>query len=129
MSQTAPEILAPLDISKSTEEQENFIDAAIDQLNLSGAPTITNMAGAVGSKTVTLTSKQRAAIRYVARVVYGSYNKNPKPTTSTVIGQLSLSQSDLFSNATVLAAIERAAAQLRDDGELPFVTFSEFPRT
>lgn len=128
MAQTAIQILKPLKLDVSIDtatDQEEMVDAAIDQLNLAGAPTIPNMAGTVGAKTVTLTSKQRGAVLFVARAVYASYNKNPEATSSDSTGQASLSQMDMMSNSNVLNAIQTAAKNLRDDGTLPFVIFNE----
>lgn len=128
MSQTALQILAPLKLavaSVTATEQETFIDSAIDELNLAGAPTITNMAGTAGAKTATLTSKQRAAILRIARAVYSSYFKNADGTLQVNVGNIGLTSQDMMSNPTVLSEIKYAAKCLRDDGELPYAIFSE----
>ena len=54
----------------SAAKTEALLDQAIDLLNLYANQTISNMAGAAGSKTVTLTSKQRGAVIEVAKAVY-----------------------------------------------------------
>jgi hypothetical protein len=111
--------------SVTATEQEGFIDAAIDELNLNGAPTIANMTGTAGSKTATLTSKQRAAILRIARAVYSSYYKNADGTLQVNVGNIGLTNQDMMSNPTVIETIKYAAKCLRDDGELPYVIFSE----
>jgi len=54
----------------SAIKTEALIDQAIDLLNLYANQSISNMAGTAGSKTVTLTSRQRAAVFEVAKAVY-----------------------------------------------------------
>jgi len=54
----------------SAIKTEALLDQAIDLLNLYANQTLSNMAGTAGSKTVTLTSKQRAAVFEVAKAVY-----------------------------------------------------------
>lgn len=49
---------------------EALLDQAIDLLNLYANQSISNMAGSGGSKTVTLTSKQRGAVFEVAKAIY-----------------------------------------------------------
>ncbi len=124
-SYTAPQILVTLNLNYSTTIQENLINDAIDMLNLYAPPTateISNLSGTAGSKTVTLTSKQKAAVLYVARVLYSSYIQNTSGNTSRSIANISLSQTDMLSNATVLAAIKDAAANLS-----PAETSAELP--
>lgn len=60
---------------------ENLLDWAIDTINLYGNVSITNMAGVAGSKTVTLTSKQRGAVFLMAKFLYPSY-RGPKDKVS-----------------------------------------------
>jgi hypothetical protein len=127
MAQTAPQILAVLNLSENATVQETIVDAAINKLNRYGAPTITNMAGTAGSKTVTLTSKQQDAVLDVARIIYANYYKNAEGTLNTTVGNLGISSQDMMSNATVLNAIKDIARCLRDDGELPYLIFNEVP--
>lgn len=127
MSQTAAQILTPLNLPSTflAATKEGLVDAAIDLLNLYKAPAITSMDGTAGAKTVTLTSRQRAAVLYVTRAIYASFYLNAGATNVSLSG-LSLSQVDLLSNATVIHAVEAMAAKLRDDGELPYLIFAEY---
>lgn len=127
MTQTAVQVLAVLNLPESATIQETLVDAAINKLNRYGAPTITNMAGTEGSKTVTLTSKQQDAVLDVARIIYSSYYENADGTLNTNVGGIGLSSQDMMSNPTVLQAIKDIARCLRDDGELPYLIFNEVP--
>lgn len=54
----------------SAAKTEALLDQAIDLLNLYANQSLSNMSGDAGSKTVTLTSKQRGAVLEVAKAVY-----------------------------------------------------------
>ena len=60
---------------------ENLLDWAIDTINLYGNTAISNMTGVAGSKTVTLTSRQRGAVFILAKFLYPSY-RGPKDKIS-----------------------------------------------
>jgi hypothetical protein len=123
---TAPQILAPLKLSISTADQEYIVEAIVDQLNLWGAPdvNITATVSTPGSMTWTLTSAEKAAVLFGARAIYASFYKNPEATQNTAINQISISQTDMMSNPTVLSTIKAAAEQLRQvavGDDLPIV--------
>ena len=101
-----------------TANAEVLIDAVIDELNLRGC-SLDNMAGSAGSKTITLTGAQRAGVRKIFRCIYASWNKNLIPVTTTGLGAISVSSSDLMSNPTVLAMIKEVAAQLQTSTTVP----------
>jgi hypothetical protein len=65
----------PMDLTTndiSEAETETLIDAAINHVNAIGNLSISNMSGAAGSMTVTLTSAQWGVVFYVARAMYYS---------------------------------------------------------
>lgn len=98
---------------------EYVIDLAIDLLNIYDAD-LDNMAGAAGSKTVTLTSKQRGAVFVVARAVYHSFYKT---IASVGVGGLTISVSDIMSNSVVMTVIQDVANRLCNDNytRIPFI--------
>jgi len=76
------------------------------------------MTGAEGSKTVTLTSKEKGAVFIAARAIkYGFYN----PIAGGAIEGLSVSVSDLVSNPQVMNTIKQAAARLQQKSGIPFI--------
>lgn len=89
---------------------ENLIDMAINMLNLYGDLSISAMSGSSGSKTVTLTSAEWAAVFLVCRALYYSGYKGPD---SASIAGLSYSPADLLSNPNVMVEVKHAASQLR----------------
>jgi len=90
---------------------ETLTDAVIDELNSNGCK-ISNMSGAAGSKTITLTSAQQGAIRKVFRCIYASWHQNPTNIPSSTMGGISSSTADLMSNPAILAMIKDTARQL-----------------
>jgi len=98
-------------------DAEYILDLAIDCLNLYGA-NISNMAGDTpGSKTVTLTSKEKAAVFIVARAIYYGFYR--EVTTASVAG-LAVGPADLMSNPQVLQIIREAAKRLEQHEGVPF---------
>ena len=105
---------------KPTDTQAEYIlDLAIDTLNLFGA-TLSNMTGETpGSKTVTLTSKQRGAVFHAARAIYYGFFKEIKVAST---GGVTVSVTDLVSNPEVVKTIKEAAKRLEaKDTGIPFV--------
>ena len=92
------------------ETLEDLIDASIDLLNLFGAD-LPNLAGAAGSKSVSLESREAGAVKLVARAVYHAFYKGID--TSSVHG-LSYSQTDLLGNAVVVQSVQTAARMLAE---------------
>lgn len=90
---------------------EKILDLAIDCLNLYGNLELSNLQGTAGSKTVSVESKQKAAIYLVARAVYYSFFKG---LTSAAIQGLNVSSPDLLSDPTVLESIREAAGNLQE---------------
>jgi len=89
---------------------ETILDLAVDTLNLFGAE-LSNMTGAEGSKTVTLTSKEKGAVFIAARAIkYGFYD----PIAGGAVESLSVSVSDLASNSVVMNTIKEAAQKLKE---------------
>jgi hypothetical protein len=91
---------------------EELTDAVIDELNLQGL-TLSNMAGSAGSKTITLTSNEKGAVRRIFRVIYASWYKNAAANNTASIGSVSISTGDLISQPQVIEMIERTAALLK----------------
>jgi len=93
----------------SAANTETLIDWAIDLLNLYGNVSISNMSGVAGSKTVTLTSKQRGAVFFVARSIYYAGYMDPRPMS---VGGESVLPIDLMMNPTFERMVKMAARQL-----------------
>jgi len=94
----------------SDEILEQIIDLAIDCLNLNGAD-LPNMSGTAGSKTVSLESKQKAAVFIAARAIYYSFYRGIELLS---MQNVSFSVPDLMSNSVVMGAIEKAAHKLAE---------------
>jgi hypothetical protein len=97
---------------------EDLTDAVVDELNLHGL-ALANMAGSAGSKTITLTSAEKAAIRRIFRCIYASWYKNAAATASTSIGNVSLASSDLISQPEVQKMITQTATLLKQRTQSP----------
>ena len=103
------------DPSLSATRAEYILDKAVELIVLFGEDiNISNMQGTVGSKSLTVNQKKKAAIEYAARAIYASYEKNAKNTPSGGVGQVTYSNLDLMSNPVVLGAIKEAAQKLRE---------------
>jgi hypothetical protein len=100
------------DATITDADTEDIFDAAIMFLSACGAKGLSKMAGAAGSKTVTLTVAQEGAVQFWARCIYGSYFKNA-PNSNVNAGSVSVNVVlDLMSNATTLSMGKFMARQL-----------------
>ena len=90
---------------------EYIIDLAISEINLHSDAGLGLMTGTGGSKTVSLESKEYAAVMEVARAIYYGFYK--KLETESV-GGITISSPDLKSNPSVQHAIKEAARQLAE---------------
>jgi len=97
------------DASISVQHAENILDLAIDTLNLYGAAAISNMSGAVGAKTVTLTSKQKGGVFHVARMIYYDFYKGVNHVSVTGI---TVTAAELLSNPAYVTTIKIVARRL-----------------
>jgi hypothetical protein len=88
---------------------ENLLDLAIDTINLYGNQSISNMTGAAGSKTASLTQREKSAVFILARALYHSFYRDTEPTT---VGGLSITPTEAYSNFNVQAVIKHVARQL-----------------
>jgi hypothetical protein len=104
-------VLNQSDTELSDADAEDIFDYAMDFLNIYGAG-ITKMSGSAGSKTVTLTSSQEAAVSFLGRAIFASYYKNASNSNANV-APLSVSYTDLMSNQTFLSTAKNLAGQLR----------------
>jgi hypothetical protein len=95
---------------------EPILIQTIDLIKLYGGEdvSINNLSGTIGSKTATVTEKQRGAIYMAARAIYASFYKNSATKTVSLSGINISSQVDLMSNPAVLASIKEAAELLRE---------------
>lgn len=107
----------------SDTDAEYILDMAIDLLNVYDVQ-LDNMAGLAGAKTVTLTSKQRGGVFLVARTIYYAMYKNVQ---AIGIGGLTVSASDLLSNATVVKTVKEVANRLCSDNytRIPFTVATD----
>lgn len=90
---------------------ESLVDAVIDELNLYGL-SLDNMAGVAGSKTITLASSEKAAVRRIFRVMYASWHKNAAANASVNVGAIGVTLPDLISRPEVQAMINQTASLL-----------------
>lgn len=90
-------------------ETEVLIDLAIDMMNLLADASITNMAGVAGAKTLTLTSRENAAVMIVTRALYYSFFKDIE---TSAVGGVSVSPTDVLANPTAVQLIKLAAKKL-----------------
>lgn len=91
---------------------EKILDMAIDCLNLYGQLDMSNMAGVAGSKTLNLTSQQKAALFLVARAIYYGFYLD---LSSGTIGGLNVTNpSDLMANSVVYDSLREAARLLQE---------------
>jgi hypothetical protein len=97
--------------SLSHTQVEQIIDQAIDMLNTFNA-NVPNMTGTVGSKSVSLTSKQKGAVWTVARAVYYGFYKNLDVAT---ISGMAITTHDLLADANILKLVRDQAEALRSD--------------
>ena len=90
----------------TTTHGEIVMDQAIDHLNiyLDKDNTISNLSGTAGSKTLSVSSRERGAINLVARMVYMSFLKQHGGSAN--MGSLGSSTIDLLSNPTSVAIIK-----------------------
>lgn len=106
-----------MNITTSSEHVEYVLDLAIDALNIFGA-TLSNMSGAAGSKTVSLTSSQRGGVFMVAREVYEKFYKD---SGSSSVAGMSVTVSDILNDADILDLLERIGEKLGASTEgIPF---------
>jgi hypothetical protein len=119
MSTTATDLKNVLNASETATQLEYVMQLGIDALNIFGCG-ITNLTGAAGSMTTTLTSKQRGGVFMVSRVIYNSIFKNAANNPSYGAGSLSMSTADLMSNSTVWTMIKDIAEQLKTTGTSAF---------
>lgn len=98
---------------------EYVLDMAIDLLNIYDVQ-LSNMSGTEGSKTMTLTSKERGGVFLVARAVYYSMYQNIETASG---GGITVSATDLLSNPTVVETVEKVANRLQADNyeRIPFI--------
>jgi len=94
----------------SAAQAEDILDMAINQINLFANVSVSNMSGTAGSKTVTLTRSQWAAVYLVARVLYESGFKGVDGAST---GGVTDSPSDPMSNRAVMDMVQQACSMLR----------------
>ena len=91
---------------------EQILDMAVDCLNLYGQLDMSNMAGTAGSKTLNLTSQQKAAVFIVARAIY--YGFYLRLSSGSVGGLTVTTPSDLMANIVVSESLHEAARLLME---------------
>ena len=119
VSVSADDLEAVLNLTGTppSETVEKIIDLAIDMLNLFGA-AISNMTGDEGAKTVTLTSKEKAAVFVGARAIYYGFYKG---IDNLALAGLSITESDLMGNSEVMNTIRQAAKRLEQHEGVAFM--------
>jgi len=96
--------------SPSATVQEKLIDVAIDTVNLVGNLSISNMSGTAGSKTVTLTQKERAAVLGLTRYIYYGWYRNINPQSA---GDVGVTPANLMENPEAMRTVRLYASMLQ----------------
>lgn len=91
---TALLIQAEFNTSIVATKLEYMIDSAIDTVNSDADVSISNLSGTAGSKTVSVTAAQAAAIKPLVAMKIASYNTSGSASSSTTLGPYSTSQSN-----------------------------------
>lgn len=101
-----------IDATFTATKWEACIDQAIDKINsYARTALISNMTGAAGSKTVTVTSMQAGFIRDLAAAVYASQQNAGADSQSISLGAMSQSSSSSASaGVTQVDEMAKAAA-------------------
>lgn len=118
-SVSATDLINLMNLDESAETLEPLIDLAIDCLNIFGCD-INNMSGDAGSKTVTLTSKQKGGVMIISRIIYKSFYKNEDGSSGS-LGPAGWNTSDLMSNNVVWTQIETIGSRLIEGNNIAFV--------
>ena len=99
------------DTSLTAATAEDIIDLAISNINLFSDADLPVMGGAAGGKTVSLETREYAAVMHAARAIYYGFFKGLEASS---IGGLTVTSPDLMSNPAVLDAIREAARRLAE---------------
>ena len=102
------------DETASYTNVEYLIDDVIDYINLETGSSISNLAGVAGSKTVTVTGAQNAAIKLLMPVMLKETKY--KISTSGSLGQLSSSESIGAQDPLFRDLLKNALNRLRTRG-------------
>jgi hypothetical protein len=100
--------------SPSATVLETILDLAIDSLNIYGA-SLSNMSGTVGSKTVTLETKERGAVFIVAREIFQKFYKGAG--TATPSGGFTITVGDLLNDNEFASLCEKLAHKLASSSQ------------
>ena len=92
------------------QNAEKILDLTIDALNLFGNLEMSNMAGTAGSKTVNLSSSQKAAVFIVARAIYYGFYKELDVSN---VGGVNMTTNDLMKDPETIKLIRDCAEKLR----------------
>jgi len=92
------------------QNAEKILDLTIDALNLFGNLEMSNMAGTAGSKTVNLSSSQKAAVFIVARAIYYGFYKELDVSN---VGGVNMTTNDLMKDPETIKLIKDCAEKLR----------------
>jgi hypothetical protein len=113
VSVTAHTFIDLMDLTSFDHESaEKILDMAVDCLNLYGQLDMSNMAGTAGSKTLNVTSQQKAAVMLVARAIYYGFYADLTPASISSLG--TTAAPDLLSNANVQESVREAARLLQE---------------
>ncbi len=88
---------------------ESVIMLAVNCLKLFGAE-LTNMAGAEGSRTISLEDAEHAAVLLVSRMIYLSFFK---PVEKAVVNGVSITTDDVLANPASVQLIQTCANALK----------------
>jgi len=108
VSVNAQHFIDVMNITHSKTQMEPVLDLAIDTLNLYGATSISNMTGDAGSKTVTLTSKQRAGVFLIARMIYYDFYVGIENVSAPV----TVTAANLLTNPAYVSALREISKRL-----------------
>lgn len=113
-SVSAQDFINVMDISDTTTKIEYVLNLAIDCLNIFGAE-LSNMSGDAGSKSVTLTSKQRGGVFIIGREIYKKFFKDAG--TSASLSPMAVSVGDILNDTDLAELCEKIGDKLEAAGE------------
>lgn len=122
-SVTATDWINVMNLDITETQGEYILDTAIDLLNIYDVQ-LSNMSGTAGSKTVTLTSKERGGVFLIARIIYHSFFKDIDSSSGPGYSE---SRRDIMGDPVIMATAEKIANRLQaDDYErIPFIVATD----
>jgi hypothetical protein len=93
------------------ETIEKLLDLAIDCINILGDVEIGDLQGTAGSKTITVSDKERFVIFAAARIIYWGFHQQ---LGTAGVGPLQVTVPDVMGNSTTWQALKDIAEKLHE---------------